>query len=114
MSEDMTPLDRLVRWQRDAASAGAQGKAAGARRLVRQHDLAQDLGVSDKRVATWRTRSAVNGFPEPVACNVGPVAHGGKRRHMLWDLGEVREWFSRYDERAQRGRRGPHQRRSEP
>jgi hypothetical protein len=74
--------------------------------LVRQHDLAMALGVSDKRVATWRTRSAVNGFPAPVACNIGPVKGGGKRRHLLWDLGEVQDWFSRYDERAQRARGG--------
>ena len=80
--------------------------AAGARRLVRQSDLARELGVTDKRVATWRSRSDVNGFPDPIACHFGPTTRGGKRRHMLWDLGECEAWFRGYNVRAQRQRSG--------
>lgn len=107
MSEDMndirTPLDRLLEWSNEAG----EGRAPEPH-LVRQHDLAHELGVTDKRIATWRARSARNGFPDPVACHFGPTTRGGKRRHMLWDLNEVRAWFEGYDEAAQRSRRGPY------
>ena len=81
------------------------GRGAGPR-LVRQSTLARNLGVTDKRIATWRTRSDVNGFPDPIACHFGPTTKGGKRRHYLWDLDEVKRWFANYDERAQRARGG--------
>src|SRR4051812_26075356 len=76
----------------------------GARKLVRQHDLASALGVSDKRVATWRTRQDVNGFPNAAACWIGPSPGGRPGARLLWDLDEVLEWFSTYDERKQRAR----------
>jgi len=110
MNKDMS-MKRAPYVSRLARVLAAGGDPAGAaRRLGRQHDVARALGVSDKRVATWRTRRAVNGFPEPVACNIGPTRAGGKRRHLLWDIGECEAWFERYSERDQRARRGPYQR----
>jgi hypothetical protein len=76
---------------------------------VRQSVLARELGVSSGQIDTWRNRARANGFPDPVACNIGPVHGGGKRRHMLWDLAEVRAWFSTYNPTDQRARRGPAQ-----
>lgn len=82
--------------------------------LVRQRDLARSLGVSDQRIATWRSRSAKNGFPEPVACQIGPHKGGGRRRAYLWRLEDVQAWFRDYDEAAQRSRRGPYWRPERP
>lgn len=75
------------------------------RRLVRQADLARDLGVTSQRIDTWRTRSRTNGFPDPVLCNIGPAKVGGKRHHLLWDLGECRAWYERYISASPRARR---------
>ena len=117
MSEDMEVFPPVTRGRWGRRSRDRQAaviRAGAARRLGRQHDVARALNVTDKRVATWRTRRAVNGFPEPVACNIGPHTHGGKRHHLLWDIGECEAWFRRYSERDQRARRGPYQQGSRP
>lgn len=87
----------------------AQHPAGPLRRLVRQADLARDLAVTSQQIDTWRNRSRTNGFPDPVACNIGPVSRGGKRRHLLWDLGECRAWHRRYINRATKGPQNPKQ-----
>lgn len=77
-----------------------------ARRLARQSDLARELATTSRQVWAWNSRSNVNGFPAPVASNIGPVRAGGRRHHLLWDLDEVLAWFSTYDESKQRARGG--------
>lgn len=102
----------MTRTDPEAEGVGvdAQNRRGANNNLLRQHDLAMALGVTDKRIATWRSRSRVNGFPAPIAMSFGPHARGGKRRHYLWDFEEVSEWFQRYDEKAQRARGGWRQR----
>lgn len=76
--------------------------------LARQSDLARALGVTSGQIDTWRSRSAKNGFPEPVACSFGPHARGGRRGHYLWRLEDVQAWVADYDVSRQRRRQGPY------
>lgn len=103
MAKDMRQYPDLVDSPEVAAVYAAPDQAGPLRRLVRQADLARDLGVSSQQIDTWRNRSRTSGFPDPVACNIGPVHRGGKRHHLLWDLGECRGWFERYTYRARKG-----------
>lgn len=102
MTKDMEVLPPLRFEPWDPARHGADDPLTRPTSLVRQHDIARDLGVSDNRVQTWRARGQ---FPDPCACHIGPTTRGGKQRHLLWNLGECRAWYERYTSTPRTGRK---------
>lgn len=106
-------MDSIEHWQhpsRIRRQRRVLDQAEADHGLVRLSDLARDLGVTPQQIDTWRARSAVNGFPAPIATSFGPHARGGKRRHSLWELAAVRAWKRDYSVAAQRSRTGKFQR----
>lgn len=62
-------------------------------RLATYVDLANELNVKTNQVYMWYTRSARNGFPEPV---LHRRAGNGVNEAPWFDMDEVVAWHARY------------------
>lgn len=59
--------------------------------LMTMSELAELLGVDRRQVWAWNTRSARNGFPQPIRTimRLGHTVH-------VWDADSVLAWHQRY------------------
>ena len=71
--------------------------------LVGLRALQDVLGVPSKRIHSWHSRRATNGFPEAVACTLVPQFPGDKRKTLLWRVEDVVTWYRTWDSNANRG-----------